>query len=116
MEQCPSGEANRFSASQEIPHILWNPKVYYRIYKCPLPVPILSQLDPVHTPTFYFLKIHLKIQPSHLPLGLPSVLFPSGLLTKTLYTPLLSTVRATFPAHLILLDLIENIVHQSTDD
>jgi hypothetical protein len=22
-------EADRFSASQEIPHILWNPKVYY---------------------------------------------------------------------------------------
>ena len=44
----PSWEANRFSASQEIPHILWNPKVYYRIYKYPPPVPILRHLDPVH--------------------------------------------------------------------
>jgi hypothetical protein len=26
MEQSPSQEANRFSASQEILHILWNPK------------------------------------------------------------------------------------------
>jgi hypothetical protein len=34
MEQSPSLEANRFSASQEIPLILWNPKVYYRSYKC----------------------------------------------------------------------------------
>ena len=27
MEQSPSWEANRFSASQEVPRPLWNPKV-----------------------------------------------------------------------------------------
>ena len=35
---------------------------------------------------------------------LPSGLFPSSFATKTLYTPFLSSIRATWPDHLILLD------------
>ena len=75
MEQSPSWQANWFSAGQEIPRILFNPKLQYRIHKCPPPVPILSQLDPVNTPTSHFLKIYLNII-LHLRLGLPSGLFP----------------------------------------
>ena len=61
MEQSPSWWANRFSASQEIPRILYNLKVHHRSHKCQPPVLIPSQLDPVHTPTSHFLKIHSNI-------------------------------------------------------
>ena len=72
-----------FAANQEIPRILWNPKVHYRTHNRPPPVPILSQLHPVPTTPSHFLKIHLNIS-SHLRLGLPKGLFPSGFPIKTL--------------------------------
>jgi hypothetical protein len=60
MEQRPSWEANSFSVSQEIPRILWNPGVHYRIHKSSPHAPTLSQLNPVHAPS-YVLKINFNI-------------------------------------------------------
>ena len=109
MEQNPSWEANWFAASQEIPRILWNPKVHYSTHKRPPPVPTLGQPNPNHMPTSHLLEIHLNII-HHLRLGLPSGLFPSGFPTKNQHAPLSSPIRATCPAHHILLDFITRTI------
>ena len=101
MEQSPSWEANWFcSQSRNSPHF-WNPEVHYRTHKCPPLSWANSIQSPQPPPTFWRSNLILS---SHLRLGLPNGLFPSGFPTRTLFTPLPSPIRATWPVQLILLD------------
>jgi hypothetical protein len=38
-----------FSATQESARLLWNPEVRYRVNKSLLTVPVMSQINPIHT-------------------------------------------------------------------
>jgi len=52
----------------------------------------------------------ILILSSHLRLGLPSGLFPAGFVPRILYVFIIFLIRATWPAHLILPDLITLII------
>jgi hypothetical protein len=65
MELSPSSEAAECAATQELPSILWNLNIYYRVHKSPPLVPIPSQINPIYTIPSNLSKIRFNIAHPH---------------------------------------------------
>ena len=88
----------------KIPRSLWEPKVHYRIHNSPPIGPIPSQNNPVHA--HYYFKIHIHIT---LPFKPGSSKRSLSLRYPHQNPVCISPIRAKYPAHLILLDMITQI-------
>jgi hypothetical protein len=97
----------RPSASQEIPRILCKQKVHYHTHKRRPPVPILRQINPIHTSS-HFLKIRFNITLPSMPWSYKWP-FPLTSPHQNAVCNLFSPVLATCTAHLIPVDLITRI-------
>ena len=93
-------KASSSSASQEIPHILWNPSVHYHLHNSSPPVPFLSCTNPVHAIPKNVCEIHFNITLTSTPRSSkwsPFCGYPRQKRVRTSPPP----IHATYPAHLI---------------
>ena len=60
-QQRPSSDANSSSASQQIPRILCNPTVHYRVHNSRALVRVLSHINTAQALPPYHVNIHLNI-------------------------------------------------------
>jgi hypothetical protein len=89
MELRTSSEAASYADTQEFPNILRNPKVHYRVHNGPPLVPILSQINPVHSTPSYLSKVQSNMNLPYTdflhsvnqissPFSLPWVVYPKN--------------------------------------
>lgn len=102
VERSPNWEANWFPASEEIPAFYETRRVI-TIFTTAHHLTLLwdKSMNPFSRLTT---RIFILILSSDTRLGFPIGFFPSCFLIKTLYGPLLSSICATWPAHLIFLN------------
>ena len=106
MEQNPFLKANHSSAGHEIPRILCNQKVQYHFHNSPLLFLIPSQIDPTHTIPSCFFMTHFNIILPSTPRSSKRSLSPQVSPPKPCMHLSSLLLRATCPAHFILLDFI----------
>ena len=101
-------KTNSSYTSQDILHILWNPKLHYRVHNNPPLQHILSQINPVQALSHFLRPILILHFCLHL--GLPSCLFSSHFPTKVINARLPSLIRSNCHVNQILLIGHSNII------
>jgi len=104
----PHGQLTLSELHKKSPIIYRPPKVHYCVHSILPLVPILSQMNPIHTLPKYSFKIHFNIILPPTP-DLPSGFFPSPFPTKILHAFLLCPMYATCSYHLTILGMITRI-------
>jgi hypothetical protein len=97
MEQIHYSGATSSAATQKFANMLWSTKVHYSVHKSPPLIPILSQINPAHSNQSILISSHLR-------LGLPSVVFPSGFPTYNIRSSYPHSCYMPCPTHLPRLD------------
>jgi hypothetical protein len=69
MELSPSRKVSSHSATTKIFQYFMNPNVHGRVHKSPPVVPILSQVNQVHTTQSYLSMTHFNIMLTHMPVS-----------------------------------------------
>jgi hypothetical protein len=110
MEQSYSWWANSHAANQQLTSFLWNLRVHSCVHKGQPMIPILNQMNPVHTLPHYFPKIHSNIFPS-MP-SLTSGLFLSHLSNQYIvcFSHLYHAYYMPRPSHIPWFDQLYSII------
>jgi hypothetical protein len=114
MEQSPPAESDSYSATQEIPSILWNPMFHHRLHNIPSTDCAVNSISPVTTLTFYFCKIQFNIiLPSML--KSPKWSLPFRFSDQIVNAFLISHMSSTCSVLHILVDLVTAIIGEEYD-